>query len=651
MDIRLITKESTSLYQILLWPSHILIITYASVLSNLPGQQRKCVCMLTANNNSALDHKKVDQELKFFYQRWQELLDPRTLDMYQYNILNSCIACLELQDTIEKTLSGLLLSRQNVDDIKDEALLILKDDDILFKYDKPLWITLMRILSSKLGKKKTDELSDDNEKDSFHVSLLRLKHQLSGHCRSLRRNYAEKVVQEIKEDINQQNKTSLEKHLVVLISQCIYDGWSTKGLFDLATILEGTNSTEQKINTFFATILSTNITNFEVYYSIKIETRPELGSEAIRQTIRDLGINLKKGSEIINTDPNRQILYSSLDAEKYYTITILNSHDYLSAALVSINSLQNKLSIATFYNIINPFIANAPTIIVFNCQNHDSIPLKITDVFRTYDYVDSSNSVFEDTKNIFNDPEKSEIMDKLSSVFLYTNLSRSSYFQETKFITLWIALESIMRTGQYPDIISHVKKILPSALCVRYFYKILRNFCEDCIRCNVRYLDNPINLDLRSDDKKHIVTTMIAIFRNPTFYALLLQRCELNDLLHFRCEQIHDVLNDTVKMQNKIKHYKIKIEWHIQRLYRIRNEITHSAFKNDRSLIIYIEHLYSYLSQLISEIVFYIEHKNVKSIEEAYALLENNYYTFMDIMESKTLAVEETLPNGIMSII
>jgi hypothetical protein len=312
----------------------------------------------------------------------------------------------------------------------------------------------------------------------------------------------------------------------------------------------------------------------------------------------------------------------------------------------AVNTLNKKLSVATFFNTVNPYITYTPTIIVFDSKTRNVTLMKITDIFRTYDYVDSANDVFEDTKNIISSTNM-DVTQKLESAFSYTNLSRTSYYQETKFITLWIALESIMRTGTYPDIISHVKKILPPAMSVSYFYKLVRNFAEDCLRCAVRYLHPPIDLDLTTNNKRHIVTTLISVFRDNTKYPVLLDRCNVNDLLSFRCQELHDILNDSNKMKDKIIHYKTKIEWHIQRLYRIRNEITHSALQKDRSLVIYIEHLYSYLSQLISEIVHYIEHKNVKTIEEAYALLETNYNTFIKLLENDEFrSINDVLPTG-----
>jgi len=277
--------------------------------------------------------------------------------------------------------------------------------------------------------------------------------------------------------------------------------------------------------------------------------------------------------------------------------------------------------------------------------------MKITDVIKTYDYVDSSNDIYEMTKNIIKG-DNNEVITRLSAAFAYTNLSRSSYFQETKFITLWIALESIMRSGQYSDIVSNVKRILPAALCARYFYKMARNFIEDCLRCNIKILNvENITINFELPDKVNLVKSLICVFRTEQHYENLLQKCEVNDLLYYRCEELRYIFNDLDKIREKITHFKRKVEWHIQRIYRIRNEITHSAFRDERSLMIYIEHLYSYLSQLISEIVFYVERKGTTSIEAIYASLETNYSVFEELSNNTPPPIIDFLPEGIIDIV
>ena len=151
-------------------------------------------------------------------------------------------------------------------------------------------------------------------------------------------------------------------------------------------------------------------------------------------------------------------------------------------------------------------------------------------------------------------------------------------------------------------------------------------------------------------NKKALVQQLIEIFRDPQNYAILYTRCGKSMLLQYRCAEIHRLLNDKEAIRTKFEHYTKKIRRHIQRLYRIRNEITHSAFREDKSLVIYIEHMYSYLAQPVSEVVYYVEHKNVESVEEAFAVLLENYNTYMELLKENAMSINEVLPIGIIEL-
>ena len=583
----------------------------------------------------------------FFIQRWYEILETKTLDMYQYNILNSYIACDELSNVIEKTISGLLTSRQNIDDCKDEAFDLVKEDFVLEKHNRHLQTTLFRILNTKIdGKSKSDVGEEKN--NSFYTSLTRLKYQLKNPLRILKANLLEYILLELKVAIDEENNFKIDKCIGMLVSQCIHLGWSPAGLLDLAKVFEEPEkSADEKWNLFSSKLKSLSKDAFKIFYSIRLETSEGISAAHIRETIDSMGLEMKDGRDIINEQMDNTNLCSMLSSESTYVLTNLQATDYRSATLQAINILNNRLSIATFYNVIDPWIASSPQIVAYNETKGQAHSVKLTDIFKTYDYVDSNNSVFCDTNAIFSDETKIDISNKLNSVFTYTNLSRSSIFQETKFITLWIALESVMRTGQYSDIITHIKNVLPEILSIRYIYRIVRNFTEDCMRCNFKKCEE-LSLDFSTDDKKLLVKTTIAVFRDPSKYNILLSKCNKNKLLTYRCEEIHQLLNDKDLIKKKFLHYSTKIRWHIQRLYRIRNEITHSAFNEKQSLIIYIEHLYTYLSQLMSEVVFYVMHKNCESVEEAYATIPDNYKTFIDFITNGNPPILEILPNGVI---
>lgn len=599
------------------------------------------------NNTKLSRYKGINDEYIFFVQRWSEILESKTLDMYQYNILNSCVACDELFEVVEKTMEGLFTSRQNVDDCKVEALCLVKDDFVLQKHNRPLQTTLLRVLGSKIDSKSKAESSEERN-GGFYTSLNRLKYQLKSPLKQLKIHYIDYVLLELKDAIDSHNDLYTNKCIGILVSQCIFQGWSAAGLANLLEIFERFDKTSvQKWNKFCGEINAAIKDDFDVYYSIKIETKEGLDATYIKDTITSIGLILKDGQEIISSTIGTSDLSTKISSESTYLLAQVQATDFYSAVLHSINLLNSKLSIATFYNVINPWIASSPQIVAHNTTKNQSLALRLTDIFKTYDYVDSNNSVFNDTNVIFSDTRKAEIMSKLNAVFSYTNLSRSSIFQETKYISLWIALESVMRTGQYSDIITHIKTVLPEILCIRYVYRIVRNFSEDCIRCNFKSC-NDISLDFMKDDKKQLVKELISVFRDDTQFEVLKNNCKQNKLLLYRCEEIRDLLNDKNAIKQRFDHYTNKIRWHIQRLYRIRNEITHSAFNETKSLVIYIEHLYTYLSQLMSEIVFYVVHKDVESVEEAYATIPEIYKTFYDILENGNPTISEILPNGII---
>lgn len=603
--------------------------------------------MLSGNNDRALTmYKHVNDAFVFFLQRWREILESKTLDMYQYNLLNSCVACDEYYDVIVKTMEGIFTSRQNVDDCKAEAFLLVKNAFILEKYNRPLKYTLVRVLNSKIESKQKGDVADDKN-GNFYTSLNRIKYQLVAPLRQLKDLYLDYILAELKYAIDIGDRDLVNSTIGILVPQCIFCGWSARGLIELSDIFETTDDPEAKWQNFQNRIKSTNYDSYQIYYSIKIETRTGITAASVRETISRMDLEVLSGREIIDQNNDNAELRSKVHAESTYIATSIRTPDTYSAVLRSINILNSKLSVATFYNIINPWIANSPQIIVVNLSTQKTEGLKLTDIFKTYDYVDSNNSVFADTNSIITNPTMDEVKSKISAVFAYTNLSRSSVFQETKFISLWIALESVMHTGQYQDIITHIKAVLPEILATRYIYRMVRNFVEDCIRCGFKKCDD-LSLNLEYPNKKMVVHQMIELFRSTTDYPTLLDKCKDCQLLVYRCEEIHDLLNSAEKISEKMIHYTQKIRWHIQRLYRIRNEITHSAFNEDKSLVIYIEHLYTYLSQLMSEIVYYIANKGAKSVDEAYATILENYRTYMELINNGILGVPDVLPNGII---
>lgn len=277
--------------------------------------------MLAKTNDETLrQYKHVDPEFVFFYQRWKEMLDSRTLEMHQYNLLNSCAACAELAEVVDKTMEGLFTTRQNVEDCRNEAMEIVKTDQILERRNRPLRNMLLRVLSGKIDTKQRGETADDKS-GAFYISLNRLKYQLKTPVRQLKEEYLSYVIHDLEEGLWAGDKAQVEMSADSLISQCITMGWSAKGLSELSSCLEGKESARTKWNRFVRKITVDWQERFEVYYSVKIETRAGLSADHIRQTILSLGLELKKGEEILAGAAGAKDFCSKIKAETVYIVT------------------------------------------------------------------------------------------------------------------------------------------------------------------------------------------------------------------------------------------------------------------------------------------------------------------------------------------
>ena len=214
-------------------------------------------------------------------------------------------------------------------------------------------------------------------------------------------------------------------------------------------------------------------------------------------------------------------------------------------------------------------------------------------------------------------------------------------FHEEKYMTLWIALESLSRTEMCTDIISNVKNTVPAALSIRYLFRIIRNFAEDLIRCNIDLNFSSISYDINKDSKSQLVKEVISIMKDDELYSELESKCICSNLLFYRVKEIKKIICDLDYAVKKYTNYYNHVLWQIQRLYRIRNEIAHSATAEKLTLTIYTEHLYDYLSTFVAEIVSCVNEKNLTTIGEVFCKIQDNYNVFKEIADNREKTKED----------
>lgn len=109
--------------------------------------------MLRGQNDEVLIQKNVNEIVIPFYQIWQEMVNEKTMDIYQYRILTSLSALEELADVLRKTMAGIFTNDANIESCREETLYILNSDMIMEKYYKAIANRLRFGIGKKL---KTD---------------------------------------------------------------------------------------------------------------------------------------------------------------------------------------------------------------------------------------------------------------------------------------------------------------------------------------------------------------------------------------------------------------------------------------------------------------------------------------------------------------
>lgn len=594
--------------------------------------------MLSGSNDEKLTNKKLDVKVVPLYQVWQELVHVQTLDVYQYRVLTSFSALKELLSVIKKTQQGLFTTDDNIEACRLETLYILKQDKVLEKYNK----ALLNRLQAALGKKATS--SAEKNRLAYH-----LKYAIG----ILYPVYMEWVLVELEASIACGNVGDIEYFASIASSQAIHNGWSPSALYEMLRFFTQSRPFSEQWDNFRNELLSDSFYSYDVLINVPFAKLSGVEQDHAQNVLNQLGLELKSYPEIVAQYESIGDIGQLIKAEKKYFRINVNAKDIYSASHIAISKLATVLNLASFYNLVDAWDLKSVVIVTINNVNSYHRSFTAESLYATYDYLDSSGRVFESTRKIFADGSKRAICDRLQGAFSYTNISRSSLFQEEKYMNLWVALESLARTNMYSNIISNVKETVPAAICIRYIYRIVRNFAEDCKRCRVNLNFDSISIDLGQPTKQKMVKEVIAVFQDPTLFTQMVEKCSVNTLLKHRCGNVHKLLTDIDFAFCKIENHYNRVSWQIQRLYRIRNEIAHAALREQTSLIVYIEHLNDYLSTYISEIVTYITDRKLDTFEEALCYIRDNYDVFVALYKEnqKGTLEEDVLSTGIISLI
>jgi hypothetical protein len=222
---------------------------------------------------------------------------------------------------------------------------------------------------------------------------------------------------------------------------------------------------------------------------------------------------------------------------------------------------------------------------------------------------------------------------QLNASLQYLKLSLSASTDESRLVNLWIALESLVLSGD-KNIIESISTYVPASDATGYTYRMLRALAIDIKPWWTACDTESIRPNLRKSSKYFLHNyDLLKIFLDKKDGPIITEFLRLaanNPLLIFRIARLwKNIFENPEVFADSLKGHKQNMEWQIRRIYRARNHIIHqgNCLPGTRQLI---QHLHTYYIVFINHLVHDLLTNDNWHIADA---LEHRYFLYNYLQE------------------
>ncbi len=192
---------------------------------------------------------------------------------------------------------------------------------------------------------------------------------------------------------------------------------------------------------------------------------------------------------------------------------------------------------------------------------------------------------------------------QIEAALRYLRLGAEATSLESMFLTRWIALESLLRTVLPEDPIPGVAKSVAGLMTVLYVPKLNADLAG-----TARFLRRPLpgacqhHAGGASDTANVTWDEFAVLIRDATNRPAFLAAFDPWPVYRHAVEQLAGLLDQPKELRAALDNHERRVQWQVQRAYRVRNEIVHSA-SHTVSLLSLVAHLEYYLRTTTRTIV------------------------------------------------
>ena len=221
----------------------------------------------------------------------------------------------------------------------------------------------------------------------------------------------------------------------------------------------------------------------------------------------------------------------------------------------------------------------------------------------------------------------------LGKMLMEINLKKDSFFRinrgidfhgtsiennipENQLIQNWIALETLIINNNEDSKINLILKGLIPVLNYLYIKQLFSNLSSDIQRLRDAKVDEIVNKVPEGESYIDKVVALCVLKSNLSIAQELLKVLSASPLLRYRIYDLNLSLSNSDCIYKYLKEHEKRVEWHIRRIYRTRNLITHSG-KVPKFIESLVESSHSYLDKFINiMITLSAEEKQIYTIQQ-----------------------------------
>jgi hypothetical protein len=547
----------------------------------------------------------------FFAQRWWELLDNGTHENHHLRSLNLHGSLIELLNVCRGVLDKTMY-KWHLQNIVNETRALLKSDPVIQNQAKSYFNMLIKALNAI-----------PNQDNQVYKLAIQLKYAIH----YIKQRYLKWVIIELAKQIKGNDLEKIDKLVNCLVSELIQLGWSTHSLYSIV------NKADFYKQNYWRSLLFGFLRKKDSYYCM-IKVTQEVNENYLK-ACELVDLKILKGKDILESFPAIQV-----SEETYYYTETVNALDLNSAMDLCMQEYGRKIDMLKFYGYRIPPISSGSIFLPSNNKFYPNVKLPKFKSMLT-------NAILEKPLEIATKLNE-EPSTLLQRVYRYYRQAEESSSEESCFLNIWVALESFTKTNEYSDNesdFSPIRDNVSAVVASGYIFNLVRYFLADCLRCDI---DVSQILTLTGNTHKD-TANLLSVLLDSTKNTILKQECERkNTLLGYRCEVLITLLSTPQNVKNKLKEHHLRVQYHLQRIYRVRNSIVHSANHGDNNLELLIKHLNSYLKSSVNVCAYHVKNNEARNFDEAFVLTKQNYDATIEILDDNTLISNKRVYKGIL---